>query len=365
MPNRDKLPRGPFLEETVTVPVRFHEVDVMRVVWHGWYCAYFEDARVALGRRFGVSYEAIAGQGFMAPIVRLQCEFCAPARYGDVLSVTARLYPREAAKLEFGYLVHRSSDARLLACEMVVLGRGASGERFTRGAVYDGWRLRRGVARTSPRLPLIGLAGVVGVALAPADQGCRPTHERFVRVLEWCAEHGTPVFVNNPGLTRRESVMEFARPSLLDDALRGVEGLTIVLGDLGRVFLDEALILCTKHERCFAEISTLIRRPGALYGGLLAAHECQVAHKLLFGSGFPGERPERAIERLYSANSVTGGPVGGGGGGWPMVPREALRGIVERDALRALGVDAIVGGPAGPPAPARRTGASLAPNGMA
>ena len=115
MPNRDKLPRGPFLEETVTVPVRFHEVDVMRVVWHGWYCAYFEDARVALGRRFGVSYEAIAGQGFMAPIVRLQCEFCAPARYGDVLSVTARLYPREAAKLEFGYLVHRSSDARLLA----------------------------------------------------------------------------------------------------------------------------------------------------------------------------------------------------------------------------------------------------------
>ncbi|HBS29959.1 MAG TPA: hypothetical protein DEB06_11065 [Phycisphaerales bacterium] len=207
--------------------------------------------------------------------------------------------------------------------------------------------------------------GLVGVALAPADQGCRPTHERFVRVLEWCAEHGTPVFVNNPGLTRRESVMEFARPSLLDDALRGVEGLTIVLGDLGRVFLDEALILCTKHERCFAEISTLIRRPGALYGGLLAAHECQVAHKLLFGSGFPGERPERAIERLYSANSVTGGPVGGGGGGWPMVPREALRGIVERDALRALGVDAIVGGPAGPPAPARRTGASLAPNGMA
>jgi urease accessory protein len=36
-----------------------------------------------------------------------------------------------------------TEDARLLACEMVVLGRGASGERFTRGAVYDGWRLRR------------------------------------------------------------------------------------------------------------------------------------------------------------------------------------------------------------------------------
>lgn len=37
-----------------------------------------------------------------------------------------------------------AADARLLACEMVVLGRVASGERFTRGSVYDGWRLRRG-----------------------------------------------------------------------------------------------------------------------------------------------------------------------------------------------------------------------------
>jgi urease accessory protein len=34
-------------------------------------------------------------------------------------------------------------DARLLACEMVVLGRTESGESFTRGLVHDAWRLRR------------------------------------------------------------------------------------------------------------------------------------------------------------------------------------------------------------------------------
>ncbi|NKC30068.1 urease accessory protein UreD [Falsiroseomonas selenitidurans] len=33
--------------------------------------------------------------------------------------------------------------ARLLAAEMLVLGRAARGEAFTRGALHDGWRIRR------------------------------------------------------------------------------------------------------------------------------------------------------------------------------------------------------------------------------
>jgi len=173
--------------------------------------------------------------------------------------------------------------------------------------------------------------GLRGVAISPADQGCRPTHERCMDVLEWCAERGLPVSVSNPGLGRSESVLEFARPALLDEALREVPGLTVVLGDIGRGFLDEALLLCAKHESCFAEISTLVARPGMLYFALLAAHERGVIHKLVFGSGYPDESPEGAIERVYSVNGVAGGPVGGGG--WPLIPRESLRGIVERDAL--------------------------------
>jgi urease accessory protein len=50
----------------------------------------------------------------------------------------------DGARLQRRVEADLADDARLLACEMVVLGRGASGERFARGAVYDGWRLRRG-----------------------------------------------------------------------------------------------------------------------------------------------------------------------------------------------------------------------------
>jgi urease accessory protein len=43
--------------------------------------------------------------------------------------------PRTVADVEPG--------GALLACEMVVLGRAASGERFTRGLLLDSWSVRR------------------------------------------------------------------------------------------------------------------------------------------------------------------------------------------------------------------------------
>ena len=35
------------------IEVRFSEVDIMNVVWHGSYPLYFEDAREAFGKKYG------------------------------------------------------------------------------------------------------------------------------------------------------------------------------------------------------------------------------------------------------------------------------------------------------------------------
>jgi urease accessory protein len=76
-----------------------------------------------------------------------------PARIESALRVgagaTLEWLPQETIVFDGARLRRRveadlAEDARLLACEMIVLGRSASGERFTTGAVYDGWRLRRG-----------------------------------------------------------------------------------------------------------------------------------------------------------------------------------------------------------------------------
>jgi len=71
----------------------------------------------------------------------------------------------------------------------------------------------------------------------------------------------------------------------------------------------------------------------SLYNALQMALERRVTHKLLFGSGFPREAPETVIERIYSINSIRQGS------SLPTAPREFLRSIIERDALRCLGID--------------------------
>ncbi len=178
--------------------------------------------------------------------------------------------------------------------------------------------------------------GMAGLTFCPADQGIRPTDDRALALFERAARRRLPVLVANPCLTSAQSVLEFARPSLLDEAARTTAGLTLILGDLGQAFQDETLLLIAKHERVFAEISTVVSKTWALYTTLLNAHERGVMHKLLFASGFPFETPERAIERLYTVNSFRAAS------GLPGIPREAIRSIVERNALESLSIDAPV-----------------------
>jgi acyl-CoA thioester hydrolase len=92
-----------FLEETTEVAVRFHEVDSMGVVWHGHYIAYFEQARVAFGNRYGIDYMTILREGFVAPLIRVEVDHLRPVRFGDALDVSARLHPEPGARMVFTY----------------------------------------------------------------------------------------------------------------------------------------------------------------------------------------------------------------------------------------------------------------------
>ena len=46
----------PKLSEVIPINIRFHEVDSLRIVWHGHYLKYFEDGREAFGRKYGIGY---------------------------------------------------------------------------------------------------------------------------------------------------------------------------------------------------------------------------------------------------------------------------------------------------------------------
>lgn len=154
---------GRYLEHRTSITVRFHEVDSMRIAWHGHYVTWMECGREALGRDHGLSYADFLAAGLGVPVVHLALDYKAPARYGDDVVVVTRLFERPQAKLEFQYdIVRTGPDGG-----ETLLARGTSVQAFTdlEGslrlnppdllvAFYDRWRPH--MRETPPLLPKEG-----------------------------------------------------------------------------------------------------------------------------------------------------------------------------------------------------------------
>ena len=87
----------------------------MRIVWHGNYVKYMEEGREEFGRKYGISYMQIQEQGFMAPVVKLTCDFKKPLHYGESALVETRYIDSDAAKLTYSFHIFRASDKELVA----------------------------------------------------------------------------------------------------------------------------------------------------------------------------------------------------------------------------------------------------------
>jgi len=174
--------------------------------------------------------------------------------------------------------------------------------------------------------------GFCGLTVSPAVQDFHPADTRAMRIYEAAAQRGRPVFfcqgAHFPGYGR----MEYARPSLLDEIAFEFPGLKIVVSSLGHPWVEECVTLIGRHPNVFADLAGLLCRPWQAYNALVLAHQFDVMDKLLFASDFPFCTPAEAIEGIYRLHEVTQGT------NLPSVPREALRSIVERDALAALGL---------------------------
>lgn len=171
-----------------------------------------------------------------------------------------------------------------------------------------------------------------GVAVAPAAQDFHPTNSQAMLVYAAAAELGMPIIFHTGIHLTAGTKLEYARPLLLDEIARELPDLKIVIAHVGYPWVAETLLLLAKHENVYAEISGLMDQPWEGYQALLSADQHGVMDKLLFGSGFPGSSAACAIEDLYSINHLCKGI------NLPAIPREHLRGIVERDTLALLGI---------------------------
>ncbi len=103
------------LTSIIEFPVRFSEVDLMQIVWHGNYIKYMEEGREDFGRKYGISYMQIRDHGYMAPLVKVTCEFKKTVAYEDRIIVETRFIDHDAAKITYAFRIYRASDNELVA----------------------------------------------------------------------------------------------------------------------------------------------------------------------------------------------------------------------------------------------------------
>mgnify|MGYP006073554229 FL=1 len=89
--------------ETI-IKIPFHDVDMVRIAWHGHYVKYFEVARCVLLDQIGYNYIAMRDSGYSWPIIDMHIRYPQPARFGQEIRVTAKLVEWEH-RLKISYTI--------------------------------------------------------------------------------------------------------------------------------------------------------------------------------------------------------------------------------------------------------------------
>lgn len=173
--------------------------------------------------------------------------------------------------------------------------------------------------------------GFKGAVLYCSGQGFHPAHSLALQFYEVAQDLKMPLFFHNAPPYNSGAVLEYARPSLLDEIARNFKDLKIIIGGMGQPFINETLCMVEKFENVYGDLTINPEKIWNVYNTVVAAYEAGVLDKLIFGSGLPYGKPQSCIETLLGFNKLIDVNL-------PTVPREKIREIIERDSLAVLGI---------------------------
>ncbi|MDO8525692.1 MAG: YbgC/FadM family acyl-CoA thioesterase [Candidatus Omnitrophota bacterium] len=99
--------------------VYYHDTDCGGVVYYAAYLDHLEEARTEYLRGLGIDVAEYAARGDLFAVVHLEIDYKCPARYGDIIMVSAEIENIGNASIHFGQEVKRGNT--LLAKARVVL----------------------------------------------------------------------------------------------------------------------------------------------------------------------------------------------------------------------------------------------------
>lgn len=137
------------LKHTTSIEVKFSEADPLGIVWHGHYIRYFEDGREAFGKEYGVGYLSFYENGYVIPVVNVQCDYKKSLRYGDTVIIETEFIPTEAAKMLFKYRLFNSKTNDIVATGssiQVFLDKSGTTLQLATPEFFDNWKKKYGLS---------------------------------------------------------------------------------------------------------------------------------------------------------------------------------------------------------------------------
>jgi predicted TIM-barrel fold metal-dependent hydrolase len=172
-----------------------------------------------------------------------------------------------------------------------------------------------------------------GLKLAPIYQNYHPMDERMQPVYKYCERRGIPVLFHQGTTFVRRAPLKYAQPAQLEDLAMEYPDLKMIIAHMGHPWIDETIVLIRKQPNMYADISALYYRPWQFYNALMSAVEYGAHHKLLLGSDYGYTTPADTICNLRKVNHIVGNS------GLPTVPSEVIETLIERDAVKLLGLE--------------------------
>jgi acyl-CoA thioester hydrolase len=109
------------LKQTITIRVRYPEVDAMGYLHHSRYLQYFEMGRVELLRSLGISYADLEKAGVFFVVAKAEIKYRAPAKYDEELQLTTTVAKQTFVRFDHTYELKRGTvllaeGATTIAC---------------------------------------------------------------------------------------------------------------------------------------------------------------------------------------------------------------------------------------------------------
>jgi acyl-CoA thioester hydrolase len=98
-----------FNHHTISIRVRYTEVDAMGYLHHSRFLQYFEMGRIEFLRALGFSYADLEREGVFFVVTKAEVSFKTPAKYDEELTLTTRVVRQTHVRFDHAYELRRGN----------------------------------------------------------------------------------------------------------------------------------------------------------------------------------------------------------------------------------------------------------------